>query len=74
LLDSVAHELRTPLTSITAAITSLRSNLDLDAGQSDELMAVIEEEADRLNRLVGQAMEMAALDAHEIHLDFARTR
>jgi two-component system sensor histidine kinase KdpD len=69
LLDSVAHELRTPLTSITAAITSLRSNHDLDAAQSDELMAVIEEEADRLNRLVGQAMEMAALDAHEIHLD-----
>jgi two-component system, OmpR family, sensor histidine kinase KdpD len=69
LLDSVAHELRTPLTSITAAITSLRSNPLLDAEQSAEMMQVIEEEAARLDRLVGQAMEMAELDAHEITLD-----
>ncbi len=69
LLDSVAHELRTPLTSITAAITTLRSNALLDASQRGEMMQVIEEEAARLNRLVGQAMEMAALDAHDIKLD-----
>ena len=69
LLDSVAHELRTPLTSITAAITSLRSDSQLDAAQSGELMEVIEEEAARLDRLVGQAMEMAELDAHEVRLD-----
>jgi two-component system sensor histidine kinase KdpD len=69
LLDSVAHELRTPLTSITAAITTLRSDGLLDGDQRDEMMEVIEEEAGRLNRLVGQAMEMADLDAHDIKLD-----
>jgi two-component system sensor histidine kinase KdpD len=74
LLDSVAHELRTPLTSITAAITSLQSDGWtgtglLDQSQSAELMEVIEEEAGRLDRLVGQAMEMAELDANQIHLD-----
>ena len=69
LLDAVAHELRTPLTSITAAITTLRSNALLDPNQRGEMMQVIEEEAERLNRLVGQAMEMAALDAHDIKLD-----
>lgn len=69
LLDSVAHELRTPLTSITAAITTLRMGAALEPGQSAELMQVIEEEAARLDRLVGQAMEMAELDAHEIKLD-----
>src|SRR6202022_3037258 len=69
LLDSVAHELRTPLTSITAAITSLRTDNLLDRAQSDEMMQVIEEEAARLNRLVGQAMEMADLEAHDIKLD-----
>ena len=69
LLDAVAHELRTPLTSITAAITTLRSNALLDPDQRGEMMQVIEEEAERLNRLVGQAMEMAALDAHDIKLD-----
>ncbi len=69
LLDSVAHELRTPLTSITAAITTLRTNTLLDPSQHAEMMQVIEEETARLNRLVGQAMEMAALDAHDIKLD-----
>ena len=69
LLDSVAHELRTPLTSITAAITSLRTDPLLNVTQKDEMMQVIEEEAGRLDRLVGQAMEMAELDAHDIQLD-----
>jgi two-component system, OmpR family, sensor histidine kinase KdpD len=69
LLDSVAHELRTPLTSITAAITSLRTDPLLNKEQSAEMMQVIEEEAARLNRLVGQAMEMAELDAKDIKLD-----
>ncbi len=68
LLDSVAHELRTPLTAITAAVTSLQT-APLDEEQRTEMMEVIEQEARRLDRLVGQAMEMAELDAHEIHLD-----
>jgi two-component system sensor histidine kinase KdpD len=69
LLDSVAHELRTPLTSITAAVTTLRTEPSLDAEQSGEMLQVIEEEAARLDRLVGQAMEMAELDANDIKLD-----
>lgn len=69
LLDSVAHELQTPLTSITAAITTLRTNSLLDTEGRGEMMQVIEEEAARLNRLVGEAMDMAALDAHDIKLD-----
>lgn len=68
LLDSVAHELRTPLTSITAAITSLQTS-PLEQEQRTEMMEVIEQEAERLNRLVGQAMEMAELDANAIQLD-----
>lgn len=71
LLDSVTHELRTPLTSILASITSLRSDASFNADQRSELMAVIEEEAHRLNRLVGQAVEMAELEAHEVKLDLA---
>jgi len=69
LLDSVTHELRTPLTAILAAITSLRSDVSPQTEQSEELMAVIEEETTRLNRLVGQAVEMAELDAKNVKLD-----
>jgi two-component system sensor histidine kinase KdpD len=71
LLDSVTHELRTPLTGIKAAVTSLLSDLQLDPAQRRELLTVIDEESDRLDRLVGEASEMAQLDAHgvELHLE-----
>ena len=69
LLDSVTHEFRTPLTSIKASVTSLLSSLELDHSQQTELLTVIDEEADRLNRLVGEAAEMAQLDAGSVKLN-----
>lgn len=63
LLDSVMHEVRTPLTSIKLAVTELLADSQLQASQRDELLAIINEEADRLNRLIGEAGEMARLDA-----------
>lgn len=69
LLDSVTHEFRTPLTAIKASITSLRSSTAMKDAERQDLLAVIEEETDRLNRLVGEAVEMAQLDAHEVKLD-----
>jgi two-component system sensor histidine kinase KdpD len=69
LLDSVTHELRTPLTSIKASITSLLSQQALDAPAQKELLTVIDEESDRLNHLIEQAVEMAQLDANKVHLE-----
>jgi two-component system sensor histidine kinase KdpD len=69
LLDSVTHEFRTPLTSIKASVTTLRSGAKLNAEQQEDLLAVIEEESDRLNRLIGEAVEMAQLDAKEVGLE-----
>jgi two-component system sensor histidine kinase KdpD len=69
LLDSVTHEFRTPLTSIKASVTTLRSGTKLNAEQQEDLLAVIEEESDRLNRVIGEAVEMAQLDAKEVRLD-----
>jgi two-component system sensor histidine kinase KdpD len=71
LLDSVTHALRTPLTSIKASVTNLISNPGLGAGQRQELLTIINEESDRLNRLVGEAAEMARLDAGEVELNVA---
>jgi two-component system sensor histidine kinase KdpD len=68
LLDSVTHDLRTPLTSIKASVTSLLSNPALSAAQRQELLTIINEESDRLNRLVGEGAEMSRLDAGEVAL------
>ena len=70
LLDSVTHEFRTPLTSIKASVTTLLSGTPLDDPSRRELLTVIDEETDRLNRLVGEASEMAQLDAGLFKLDF----
>lgn len=69
LLDSVTHEFRTPLTSIKASVTTLLSNATLDDTGRRDLLSVIDEETDRLNRLVGEAAEMAQLDSGRFKLD-----
>ena len=69
LLDSVTHEFRTPLTSIKASVTTLLSGATIDDSGRRELLTVIEEETDRLNRLVGEAAEMAQLDSGMFKLD-----
>jgi len=69
LLDSVTHEFRTPLTSIKASVTTLLSGANLDDPGKRDLLTVIDEETDRLNRLVGEASEMAQLDAGMFKLD-----
>jgi len=69
LLDSVTHEFRTPLTSIKASVTSLLAPESLDDKQRRELLTVIDEETDRLNRLVGEAAEMGELDSGAFKLD-----
>ncbi|HTT21776.1 MAG TPA: DUF4118 domain-containing protein [Candidatus Sulfotelmatobacter sp.] len=68
LLDSVTHEFRTPLTSIKASITTLLSGTTLDDAGRRDLLNVIDEETDRLNRLVGEASEMAQLDSGKFRL------
>jgi len=70
LLDSVTHEFRTPLTSIKAAAETLLSEIELEKAQRKDLLAVINEESDRLNRLVGEAGEVAQLDSHQLQFRF----
>jgi len=74
LLDSVTHEFRTPLTAIKASVTSLLGSPTLAAAEKEELLTVINEESDRLNRLVGEAAEMAQLDAGKVDLQLEPTR
>jgi len=74
LLDAIAHDFRTPLTSMKASVTSLLSTATLDQDQRVELLSVINEECDRLNRLVGEAAEMARLEAGDVKLHLEALR
>ena len=64
LLDSLAHDIKTPLTSIKAAVTSL-----LASSAESELLTIINEEADRLNQLAAEVIEMARIEAGKLHLE-----
>ena len=70
LLDSVTHEFRTPLTAIKASAETLLSDTKLENPQRTDLLTVINEETDRLDRLVGEAAEVAQLDSHQLELHF----
>jgi K+-sensing histidine kinase KdpD len=78
LLDAVTHDLRTPLTSIKASVTTLLDDLGrksddeerapLDPASRQEMLDVINEEADRLDRFIEGLMEMARIEAGEMKL------
>jgi two-component system sensor histidine kinase KdpD len=70
LLDSITHNFRTPLTSIKASVTSLLSTRPPQGSQQQELLEIMNEECDRLNKLVEDASEMSRLEAGEIELEF----
>jgi two-component system sensor histidine kinase KdpD len=64
LLSSVSHDLRTPLAAITGAASSmLEGGATLDVSTHRELLQTIYDEADRLNRLVGNLLEMTQLES-----------
>jgi two-component system sensor histidine kinase KdpD len=69
MIDSITHELRTPLTSIKGAATTLLSG-KVEGEDERELLSIIDEECDRLDRLVAEAVEMAQLDAQQVQMHF----
>jgi K+-sensing histidine kinase KdpD len=69
LLTSISHDLRTPLASILGAVSSLRSFPEnYDPKQREELLATIQEEAERLNRFVANLLDMTRLESGAIEL------
>lgn len=64
ILSSVSHELRTPLSTIKAAASSLRGReVSWDSPASAELIAAIDDEADHLNLLVGNLLDMSRIES-----------
>lgn len=77
LLDAVTHDLRTPLTSIKASVTMLLDDQAVTKGETgerldeegrQEMLEVINEEADRLDRFIGSLMELARIEAGNMQL------
>jgi len=69
LLTSISHDLRTPLATIIGSLTSLRSyGASYDDKTRDEFMATIQAEAERLNRFIGNLLDMTRLEAGAIDL------
>jgi len=69
LLNSISHDFRTPLVSITGALSSLRDQAHLlNEEARNDLLDTAWEEAERLNHLVGNLLDMTRLEANAIRL------
>lgn len=70
LLAAVGHDLRTPLAGVKAAVSSLRQT-DVHLGEEDrqELLALIEAEADRLGSVLGNLLDMSRIEAGVVQVD-----
>jgi two-component system sensor histidine kinase KdpD len=69
LLDAIAHEFKTPLTSIKAATSSMLSAPGTMPPEQVELVTIVDEEADRLSRLVTEAIQMARFEGGKLQLN-----
>jgi len=73
LLSMVSHDFRSPLTGIKAAVSALlqESPQELDSAEAKQLLQGIEQEADRINRMVGNILNLSRLeaDAWKPHLE-----
>ena len=67
-LMTVSHELRTPLTAIRGHVEALREGVAQDEASRSESLAVIAAEAGRLERLVGDVLDLAKLDTRRFTL------
>jgi K+-sensing histidine kinase KdpD len=78
LLDAVSHDIRTPLTSIKASVTTLldevrggtagEPSVMLDTESRTEMLEIIDEESDRLDKFVEGLIELARIEAGEMQL------
>ena len=77
LLRAVSHDLRSPLASIKASATSLlQDDIEWTAGQRHEFADTIDQEADRLNALIENLLDMSRIEASalELHVEPVDTR
>ena len=67
-LDALAHEIRSPLNSIKMAATTLLSGRSVSDSIRREMLTVIDEEADRMDRFIDESIQLARMEANELSL------
>lgn len=68
-VSTVSHELRTPLTSIKAYVATLRrKDVEFDEDTREEFLKVVEEEADRLTRLIADILDVSKIESGRLEL------
>ena len=73
LLTSISHDLKTPLASVLGSASALRDlGHELDEAQSNELLATVIEESERLNRFIANLLDMTKLESGAIAPNTAR--
>jgi two-component system sensor histidine kinase KdpD len=66
LLNSISHELRTPLAAITSAASALAESRNTDGNFDRRMVSEIQEATARLNRLVGNLLDVTRLDSGHV--------
>jgi two-component system phosphate regulon sensor histidine kinase PhoR len=66
LVSTVSHELKTPLSAIKAYSATLRQNPSLYESHRDEFLAVVEQQADRLSRLVDDMLMVSRVETEQL--------
>jgi two-component system sensor histidine kinase KdpD len=69
LLSSISHDLRTPLASILGSVTTLLEGGAIDDATRRDLLLTIQEEAERLNRFVGNLLDTTRLESGALKLN-----
>lgn len=67
-LDALAHEIRNPLNSVKIAATTLLSGRSGGDSNRREMLTIIDEEVDRMDRFIDEAVQLARMEANELSL------
>lgn len=68
-VSDVSHELRTPLASIKGFISTMRSDKGMDEKDRDEFMKIVEDETDRLTRIIEELLDLSRIESGRLKLN-----